>query len=312
MNGFFGAIFATLFSFTALSQNANSHFESDYFEHQRFAHRGGYAIGPENTIPTILKSIEGGVKAVEIDVRLTSDGHLVLFHDETVERVLQEDQPLVVGDFTLEKFLNTPLRDTTTGIVYPCSLEQVIDTLISLTDADSTYDFLLEIDFKPNGDETKTAVEELLKIVDARQKIVGDRIYNYFFVSTFYPDVLKELHTRKTPVQVAFAFNSSPSSSRLKAKIGMWLAPCFARKFEIDIIEPNMCKVDKRFVKKWHKKEILINAYTANSACEKAALEALGVAYTTNCPLSESCSTDASDEPGKPTKWCKKCRNSEK
>jgi hypothetical protein len=74
----------------------------------------------------------------------------------------------------------------------------------------------------------------------------------------------------------------------------------------VDIIEPNICMINDRFVKKWHKKGILINAYTANTKCEKKYLENFKIAYTTNCPIG-SCEPDPSDQIGKPKKWCKKC-----
>ena len=51
------------------------------------AHRGARKFAPENTIPAFEKSIEMGMDYVEIDVRKTIDGHLVLSHDSTVDRM---------------------------------------------------------------------------------------------------------------------------------------------------------------------------------------------------------------------------------
>lgn len=51
------------------------------------AHRGGVGLGvPENTLPAIKKAIEVGAQLIEIDIRETKDGHLVLMHDSTVDR----------------------------------------------------------------------------------------------------------------------------------------------------------------------------------------------------------------------------------
>lgn len=49
-------------------------------------HRGASAFFPENTIKSIQAAIECGATAVELDVRSTLDGHLVLSHDPTLER----------------------------------------------------------------------------------------------------------------------------------------------------------------------------------------------------------------------------------
>ncbi|QLA15446.1 glycerophosphodiester phosphodiesterase [Desulfolutivibrio sulfoxidireducens] len=50
------------------------------------AHRGARSLAPENTLPAIEKAHALGAHFVEIDVRLTADGHLVVFHDDTPRR----------------------------------------------------------------------------------------------------------------------------------------------------------------------------------------------------------------------------------
>ena len=52
----------------------------------RIGHRGAAGHAPENTLAAIECAIKLGVDLVEFDVRLTADGALVLFHDETVDR----------------------------------------------------------------------------------------------------------------------------------------------------------------------------------------------------------------------------------
>ena len=54
------------------------------------AHRGGLALGPENTLTTFARTTALGVRYLETDVRTTSDGALVCFHDATLERVTGE------------------------------------------------------------------------------------------------------------------------------------------------------------------------------------------------------------------------------
>ncbi|MGD9911175.1 glycerophosphodiester phosphodiesterase family protein [Methanothrix sp.] len=49
-------------------------------------HRGAPALAPENTLQGIRKAHSCGAEMVEMDVRLSSDGVLVLMHDETVDR----------------------------------------------------------------------------------------------------------------------------------------------------------------------------------------------------------------------------------
>jgi len=49
-------------------------------------HRGTVKFAPENTLTAFRKAIELGADLLEMDVRETRDGHLVLMHDSTVNR----------------------------------------------------------------------------------------------------------------------------------------------------------------------------------------------------------------------------------
>ncbi|MDK0520881.1 glycerophosphodiester phosphodiesterase [Streptomyces sp. ML-6] len=53
---------------------------------QVIAHRGASEDAPEHTLAAYRKAIEDGADALECDVRLTSDGHLVCVHDRRVNR----------------------------------------------------------------------------------------------------------------------------------------------------------------------------------------------------------------------------------
>lgn len=50
------------------------------------AHRGASSAVPEHTLDAYVAAIESGADALECDVRLTRDGHLVCVHDRTVNR----------------------------------------------------------------------------------------------------------------------------------------------------------------------------------------------------------------------------------
>ena len=49
-------------------------------------HRGAAGHAPENTVAAIEKAAALGARWVEFDVKLTRDGELILFHDDTLER----------------------------------------------------------------------------------------------------------------------------------------------------------------------------------------------------------------------------------
>ena len=49
-------------------------------------HRGAAAFAPENTLPSFAHAVEVGADAVELDLHVSADGHLVVIHDPTLER----------------------------------------------------------------------------------------------------------------------------------------------------------------------------------------------------------------------------------
>lgn len=52
-----------------------------------FAHRGGASEVPENTMPAFEHAVRLGYRYVETDVHVTSDGVLLAFHDDVLDRV---------------------------------------------------------------------------------------------------------------------------------------------------------------------------------------------------------------------------------
>jgi len=59
-----------------------------------FAHRGGSALGPENTIAAFDRGMAAGADGLELDVHLSADGVVVVHHDETLDRTTNDSGPL--------------------------------------------------------------------------------------------------------------------------------------------------------------------------------------------------------------------------
>jgi glycerophosphoryl diester phosphodiesterase len=80
-----------------------------------FAHRGASAYAPENTIASFELALVQGADAIELDVKLSADGHVIVHHDPTVDRTtngkgkvkdlsLAELKKLDAGSFFSDKF----------------------------------------------------------------------------------------------------------------------------------------------------------------------------------------------------------------
>lgn len=52
----------------------------------KIGHRGASGYEPENTLISFEKAIDLNADGIELDVHLSSDGHLVVIHDETIDR----------------------------------------------------------------------------------------------------------------------------------------------------------------------------------------------------------------------------------
>jgi glycerophosphoryl diester phosphodiesterase len=65
------------------------------------AHRGASATHPENTLEAFDAAMSSGAEVVEFDVRMTSDGHPVVMHDELVDRTT--DGQGLVRSLTLDQ-----------------------------------------------------------------------------------------------------------------------------------------------------------------------------------------------------------------
>lgn len=68
---------------------------------QVVAHRGFSSEEPEHSLAAYLRAVEAGADAVECDIRMTSDGTLVLVHDRRIDRTSAGKG--VVSDFVLSE-----------------------------------------------------------------------------------------------------------------------------------------------------------------------------------------------------------------
>jgi len=58
------------------------------------AHRGDAVNAPENTLPAFTKALDAGADGIELDVRLTRDERLVVFHDRRLDRTSNGSGPV--------------------------------------------------------------------------------------------------------------------------------------------------------------------------------------------------------------------------
>lgn len=65
------------------------------------AHRGSPAAAPENTLASFRRAVDEGADEIELDLRVSADGRLVVLHDDTVDRTT--DGTGAVAELTFEE-----------------------------------------------------------------------------------------------------------------------------------------------------------------------------------------------------------------
>lgn len=73
---------------------------------QRVAHRGGSRLAPENTLAAFRNALKFPIDAIELDVHLSRDGHAIVFHDYTVDKLTNGTGNILDLDFAYLRSLN--------------------------------------------------------------------------------------------------------------------------------------------------------------------------------------------------------------
>lgn len=107
--------------------------EQNNWEHDAplvIAHRGASLITPENTIPAFERALEMGADAIELDVKQSRDGVLVVFHDQTLSRTTNGEGRLYDWDWEdLQRLDAGSYHDQAFSSVGIPRLEDVFDRL---------------------------------------------------------------------------------------------------------------------------------------------------------------------------------------
>jgi glycerophosphoryl diester phosphodiesterase len=129
----------------------------DFYHHQEkilvAAHRAAHNIYPENSLPAIKRAIEKGIDIVELDIRETKDGRLVIMHDKDLNRTTNGKG--LVNTFTYKELKQLKLKqgDSLTTAHIP-TLEEVFTM--------TKGSIMVDLDFKA---ETPTALKETLRLI---------------------------------------------------------------------------------------------------------------------------------------------------
>ncbi len=143
-----------------------------FFESKRplvFAHRGGAALAPENTLAAFDHGVASGADGLELDVRLSRDGVVVVHHDRTLERTTNLRG--AVSNATADELARADAgHHFTRGGIRPFrGLGFGVPTLACVL---ARYrDHRLIVEMKENSPELARAVVEIIRCADAVDRV---------------------------------------------------------------------------------------------------------------------------------------------
>src|SRR5687767_5476873 len=134
-----------------------------------FAHRGGCALGPENTCAAFDLGLAAGADGLELDVHLSADGVPVVHHDATLDRTTSQSGPLaartaaelaqVDAGYRFARDGGFPFRKQGAGIP---SLREVLQRY---------RDIPIVIEMKVNSAQMGEAVARDVRLADAVDRV---------------------------------------------------------------------------------------------------------------------------------------------
>lgn len=136
-----------------------------------FAHRGGAALWPENTLEAFRGAIDLGCTHVETDVRMTRDGEIIVFHDEGLERTTNGTGRVATHTLSQLRRLDAAYRFSPDGKSFPRRGQGVtIPTLAELVELSPSVRFNVELKERGPFDLPRA----LLAFIDRHG--IGDRV----------------------------------------------------------------------------------------------------------------------------------------
>lgn len=251
-----------------------------YFNPDKFlviAHRGGRSLGPESTLYTFQRAVDIGADVLEMDVRSTRDGQLIILHDDTVARMTNATG--LIESFTLAelKKLDAAHRwSPDNGQTFPLRNKGVkIPTLAEVFNTFPETKMNLEIkDFR------SSTIHSLCRLIRDHQ------MTKKVMVASFDADSLKEF--RSVCPEVATSAGSSEAIlfySLQKMHLESAYSPD-AQALQVPETFRDLRVVNRRFIEAAHSRNMRVQVWTVNDVKAMKRLLDLGVdGIVTDYPL---------------------------
>jgi glycerophosphoryl diester phosphodiesterase len=250
-----------------------------------YAHQGGAWEAPSSTLFTIRRALELGATGIELDVHATADGHLVVCHDDTVDRTTNGHGSIASLTLSELRFLDNsywfaPGADVSPGLeasAYPyrgrapddpdfgiATLEEVLGLL------DGHPGVAINLDIKATAPAVAPYEERLASTLGDHDHL--DRV----IVASFL-DIASDAFSRWAP-QVATSAGTLAVAEFWRALAQGETPPAMRHvALQVPAVYGEQVLVDERFVQAAHSQGLAVHVWTINDESEMARLLDLGV-----------------------------------
>ncbi|MEZ4380118.1 MAG: glycerophosphodiester phosphodiesterase family protein [Nannocystaceae bacterium] len=227
-------------------------------------HRGAAGLAPENTLTAFRKARSLGV-AFELDTFIAGSGELIVLHDDELERLAMV--PGRASELSLAY-----LRTLDFGAHFDRSFAGEPITTLDEVFAEIAGDVVINVEVKaPKGTDTTRLAAAVVATIEAHG--LTDRV----IITSFNPFLLGKIRAENPDIargQLVATFADSDLRWYEKALLKRL---AFNRRAVPDVLSVEHVMIDRRFLKKMHRRGYKVFAWTVNEAEEMDRLLELGV-----------------------------------
>lgn len=205
-------------------------------------HRGARGHVVENSLPSIEKAIDLGSDAIEIDVFKIADGSIIVFHDQTVDRLTQATGPI---EAYRKETLDTLSLEG--GVKIP-TLAQVLDLIDARV--------VLNVELKGAG-TAKPVFDILQYYIDTKGWKLND-----FIISSFRWDELEAIRELSPKIPIGILTSEDIDGAILEGE-----------KLDAVAIHPHFKSLNSQNVERMHEKNFKIYPWTVNDTADINAMK---------------------------------------
>lgn len=233
-----------------------------------FAHRGGAALWPENTLESFRGGLAAGCGWIETDVHMTRDGEIVTFHDHDLRRTTNGRGPICELTLAELRRLDAGYNFSPDGRSFPFRGKGItVPTLAELVDLDPNARINVEI-----KQAQPSMVAALWRFIDER------KLHDRMLVASESADIVREFRN--------LARGTVATSAGKREAFAFWLAvragiidrlPIEYDALQVPIGYRGLPVVTPQFVEAAHRRGLMVHVWTIDALTQMRWLIDVGV-----------------------------------